>query len=104
MYRIAFKMQLFKNCEAEYRKRHNALWPELRDLLKDARVSNYSIFFDAATDCVFAVLQAADKQKLKNLSTHPLMQKWWDHLVDIMETNPDNSPVQVPLTEIFYLE
>ncbi len=103
MHRIAFKMQLFKGYEDEYKKRHYALWPEMQQLLKESGISDYSIFLDSTTNSLFGVLKAEDLKKLADLSSQPLMQCWWQYMRDIMETNPDASPVQVPLTEVFYL-
>jgi L-rhamnose mutarotase len=103
MTRVAFKMQLFKGFEDEYRKRHEILWPELEQLLKTTGISEYSIFLDKTTNSLFGVLKAADPKALDNLPAHPVMQKWWAYMKDIMESNPDNSPVSIPLTEVFYL-
>jgi len=103
MRRIAFKMQLFKGYEAEYKKRHDALWPELEALLKATGISEYSIFLDETTNSLFGVLKAADLAALDNLPASPVMQRWWQYMGDIMESNPDNSPVSVPLKEVFYL-
>jgi L-rhamnose mutarotase len=103
MHRIAFKMQLFPGYEEEYKKRHDELWPELKQLLKAAGISDYSIFLDTATNSLFGVMKAEDPAKLDNLPTTPVMQKWWKHMAHIMEANPDNSPVQTPLEEVFHL-
>lgn len=103
MPRIAFKMQLFAGCEAEYKKRHNELWPELKQLLKDNGISDYSIFLDEKTNILFGVLKAESEAALNDLPSNQIMQKWWKYMADIMETNTDNSPVQVPLKEVFYL-
>ena len=103
MKRIAFKMQLNKGAEAEYKKRHDGLWPELEELLKLTGISEYSIFLDGMTNSLFGVLKIDDSQLLDDLPQHPVMQKWWLHMKDIMESNPDNSPVSIPLKEVFYL-
>jgi len=103
MYRIAFKMQLFRGFEAEYKKRHDELWPELHALLKETGISEYSIFLDETTNSLFGVLKAEDPKALDNLPAHPVMQKWWAFMGDIMASNPDNSPVSVPLKEVFYM-
>jgi L-rhamnose mutarotase len=103
MQRIAFKMQLFTGFEEEYKKRHDELWPELKQLLKDAGVSDYSIFLDETTNNLFGVMKAADAAKLNDLPSTEIMKKWWKQNVDIMETNADNSPVQIPMKEVFYL-
>jgi L-rhamnose mutarotase len=104
MARIAFKMKLFKGFEEEYKKRHDELWPELEGLLKATGISEYSIFLDDATNSLFGVLKAQDLKALDNLPAHPVMQRWWKYMGDIMESNPDNSPVSVPLKEVFYLQ
>lgn len=103
MHRLAFKMQLLPGCEEEYKKRHDELWPELKKLLKEAGISNYSIFLDATANSLFGVLQTDNVQKVSGLRSHPVMVKWWDYMADIMETNPDNSPLEIPLTEVFHL-
>ena len=103
MQRIAFKMQLNKGAEAEYKKRHDELWPELMQLLKSTGISDYAIFLDESTNSLFGTLKIETAQLLDDLPAHPVMQKWWLHMKDIMESNPDNSPVSIPLKEVFYL-
>jgi len=103
MKRIAFKMQLHKGCEEEYRKRHDEIWPELKDLLKETGISEYSIFLDATTNSLFGVLQINDELSMNRLPENPVMKRWWDYMKDIMDTNPDHSPVSIPLQEVFYL-
>ncbi|HSC38897.1 MAG TPA: L-rhamnose mutarotase [Chitinophagaceae bacterium] len=103
MTRVAFKMQLHKGFEEEYKIRHNKLWPELEQLLKATGISEYSIFLDETTNSLFGVLKAANPKALDNLPAHPVMQRWWAYMKDIMDSNPDNSPVSIPLKEVFYL-
>jgi L-rhamnose mutarotase len=103
MQRHAVKMFLNAGCEAEYRKRHDAIWPELAALLIDAGVSNYSIHFDPETNILFAYLERRDDHRMDALPTHPVMRRWWDHMKDIMQTNPDGSPVAIALQEMFFL-
>ena len=104
MHRLAFKMKLFKGNEDEYKKRHEAIWPELKDLLKDTGVSDYSIFLDEQTNILFGVLKIENPLKLDELPHHPVMKKWWAYMKDIMESNIDDSPVSIPLKEVFYLQ
>ena len=104
MPRLAFKMKLNKGQEAEYKRRHDALWPELRDLLKETGISEYSIFLDEEMNYLFGVLKVEDAYAMDELPKHPVMKKWWAYMKDIMESNPDNSPVSVPLKEVFYLK
>ena len=103
MERVAFKMKLFKGYEAEYKKRHDTLWPELEQLLKQVGIRDYSIFLDEETNFLFGYLTIDNAGRLDELPGHPVMKKWWAHMKDIMETNEDNSPVNIPLKEVFYL-
>lgn len=104
MARKAFKMFLNKGAEAEYKTRHEETWPEIKDLLKDAGVSNYSIFLDEETNVLFGVLDCDDEIKFQDIPLQPVMQKWWDYMKDLMDTNEDNSPKSVDLQEVFYLK
>jgi len=103
MEHVAFKMKLFNGCEEEYKTRHDAIWPELKNLLKKTGIEDYSIFLDEETNILFGVLKVENALKLYELPRHPVMKKWWAYVKDLMETNPDNSPVSVPLKEVFYL-
>lgn len=103
MHRVAFKMKLFAGFEEEYKKRHDQLWPELQALLKETGIQDYSIFLDPTTNSLFGVLTIKDPSLLDSLPQHPVMQRWWQYMADIMETNADQSPVQVPLQEVFYM-
>lgn len=101
--RIAFRMKLYEGMELEYQKRHDTIWPELSSLLKETGVSEYSIFLDKATNYLFGILKLQEGKTMDNLPSHPVMQKWWAYMADIMETNDDNSPVSIPLQEVFYM-
>ena len=103
-HRLAFKMKLHKGKEAEYKKRHDELWPDLQLLLKETGVSDYSIFLEEASGNLFAVLKVQDPLLLDELPLHPVMQKWWAYMKDIMDSNSDNSPVSIPLQEVFHLD
>ena len=103
MNRIAFKMKLFSGFADEYKERHDEIWPGLVEILKAAGISDYSIFIDEETNSLFGVLKAEDIERMNHLSANPIMQQWWQFMSDIMETNTDNSPVSIPLKEVFYL-
>ncbi|MBN8686935.1 MAG: L-rhamnose mutarotase [Chitinophagales bacterium] len=103
MKRLAFKMKLYKGREEEYKKRHDEIWPELVSLLKETGISHYSIFLEEETGFLFGVLEIADPAMMDTLPAHPVMKKWWAYMKDIMESNPDNSPVSVPLKDVFYM-
>jgi len=96
-------MQLKPGFEAEYKKRHDEIWPELSQLLKEAGIAEYYIFLDEATLALFAFQKLGANDTTASLSALPIMKKWWDHMAGIMEVNADNSPVAVPCPEVFRL-
>jgi L-rhamnose mutarotase len=104
MKRLAFKMYLNEGQKEEYQKRHDELWPELHQLLKDSGVSEYSIFLDEETNTLFAFQKNNGADGSQDLGQTEIVQKWWAFMADIMKTNPDNSPVSVALEEVFYME
>ena len=104
MKRLAFKMYLNEGQKAEYKKRHNEIWPELKQLLKEAGVSEYSIFLDEETNILFAFQKVKGEGGSQDLGQTEIVQKWWAFMADIMKTKPDNSPVSVELEEVFYMD
>ena len=104
MTRNAFLMKLKPGQEDEYRRRHEAIWPELKRELRSAGISDYSIYLDRRTGTLFAHQHLADHHTLGDLPKLAIMRKWWDAMAELMETNPDGSPVVVPLDEVFQLD
>lgn len=104
MEQIGFRMNLNEGQAAEYRTRHDEIWPELVRLLKDAGISDYSIFLDEQAKALFAVLRRTPDHTMDQLPMEPVMQKWWSYMADIMESDSDScEPVVLPLERIFHL-
>lgn len=103
MRRLAFKMKLNKNQKEIYKERHDKIWPELTQLLKDCGVSEYSIFFDEETSVLFAFQKVSGVASSQDFSDNKIVKKWWDFMADVMEVNEDNSPVSTSLEEVFYM-
>lgn len=104
MQRLAFKMYLNEGQKEEYKRRHDEIWPELKQLLKDAGVSEYSIFLDEETNILFAFQKVSGDGGSQDLGKTEIVQKWWAYMKDVMKTNSDNSPASVELEEVFYME
>ena len=104
MEKIAFKMQLLPGHADEYKHRHDAIWPDLQRLLQEAGISDYSIFLDAGTNVLFAVLRCSDRRRMDALPQSELMQRWWRHMADIMVVRDDLAPVQQTLLPMFHMD
>ncbi|WP_226783067.1 L-rhamnose mutarotase [Oceaniglobus trochenteri] len=98
---LATRMRLHPGQQAEYTRRHDTLWPEMFAQLRDIGITDYRIFLDPETRYLFAVVTTTDPAALADLPARKIVQDWWAHMADIMETNPDNSPVSVPLEPVF---
>lgn len=103
MEQVAFTMQLRPGCADEYRRRHDALWPELAELLRAAGIRDYSIFLDAGSGKLFAVLRRSSAHGMDALPDHPVMQRWWTYMADLMETDPGHRPLSQELAPMFHL-
>ncbi|HEY1091882.1 MAG TPA: L-rhamnose mutarotase [Burkholderiaceae bacterium] len=101
---IAFKMQLKAGpgVVAEYKRRHDELWPDLASALSAAGIHDYSIFLDEDTLSLFAVLKHKPGYPIDDLPKQPVMRRWWDYMADLMEVEPDNKPKQWPLPSVFH--
>ncbi len=104
MRRNAFKMQLKPGFEAEYKKRHDEIWPELQFFLSESGIQDYSIFLDEESLTLFAVQKLSEDFDENKIPSHPIVKKWWAYMADLMETHPDNEPVAIPLREVFHMD
>ena len=104
MERNAFKMQLKRGFEHEYKKRHDEIWPELTQVHSDAGIFDYSIYFDEESLTLFAFQKLTDDNTADNLKNLEIVKTWWDHMTDLMETHPNNMPVFKPLREVFHMD
>ncbi len=102
--RQAFVIQLKKGCEAEYEARHNAIWPELKALLSESGVYDYSIYLEKSTGKLFAFQKVQGPGGSQSLGSNPIVRRWWAYMADLMETHEDKSPVSIPLKEVFHME
>jgi L-rhamnose mutarotase len=101
---IAFRMFLNLGMAAEYRERHDRIWPELSALLRTSGISDYSIFLDESTHVLFAVLKRSSDHAMDSLPQHPIMQRWWHYMADIMRTHADGSPIVETLPCVFHMD
>ena len=104
MIRKGFKMKLYPGMAEEYERRHNLLWPEMKEMIHAHGGHNYSIYLDEETNVLYGYIEIDDPELWAKSADTPINRKWWDFMADIMETNPDNSPVSVDLKSVFRLD
>jgi L-rhamnose mutarotase len=101
--RKAFVMSVFPEHAAEYRRRHNPIWPELEAVLKQHGVLSYSIFLHPQTSQLFAYVEFEDEQKWQAIAGTEVCRKWWAYMKEIMPSHPDNRPIASDLQEVFHI-
>lgn len=99
-----FKMKLYEGQEAEYERRHNLLWPEMKEMIHKYGGKNYTIFLDKETLTLFGYIELENEEKWNESANTEICKKWWEYMADIMETNPDNSPISKDLIKVFHLD
>lgn len=100
---IAFRMNLYDGFAEEYEKRHDEIFPDLASALKDSGVSDYSIWLDPQSNHLFGILTRTNDHTMDALPDTEIVKRWWAHMADVMETNSENVPTQIPLKRVFYL-
>lgn len=104
MKRHAFAMRLKPGMADEYRRRHDAIWPELVREHRDCGIHDYSIFFDAATDTLFAFCKLDDDGSFAGMPEDDVVKRWWKYNADLMYCHDDNRPVGRDLVEVFHMD
>jgi L-rhamnose mutarotase len=94
-------MHLKAGNEAIYKQRHDEIWPELLELMRRQGIRNYSIYRYGLT--LFAYLEREDSDPGSE-SPDPVQLRWWEMMEPYMACNPDGSPVQEPLEEMFHAD
>ena len=104
MIRKAFAMSVYPEQIGAYEKRHNPIWPELEQTLKEHGVSTYTIFLHPGTHQLFGYAEFENEEEWNSVARTDVCQRWWAYMKEIMPSNPDNSPVSIELREVFHIE
>ena len=98
-------MTLKPGRHVEYERRHNPIWPDLQDVLKNHGVHNYSIFLNRSNNRdLFAYAEVESEQLWQQIANTESCRRWWASMKDLMLTNEDESPITAPLDEVFHLD
>lgn len=106
MTRKAFVIQAKPGMAEEYQRRHNPIWPELQQVLKQHGVSNYSIFLRQETGELFGYLEVEDEERFNQIGESDVCRRWWRYMTEVLICDSDNSPKarEEMLSEVFHLE
>ena len=102
MSRVVFALRLPRENVAEYTARHDAMWPDLREAITAQGGHNFTIYAAPSMDCVFGVVDVESIPEWSAGASSELTRKWWRYMSEVMPTNPDYSPVEIPLSTVFH--
>lgn len=104
MERIGFLMGLRPGAEAEYRRRHADVWPELLAELRDAGARNYSIFLRGTE--LFGYLEVDDFKRFRShMANSSVNERWQAEMAGLIDPliDPDTG-FHRRLDEVFHLD
>jgi L-rhamnose mutarotase len=95
-------MRLKPGNEAIYKEKHDNIWPEMLEVMKASGIRNYSIYRHGLT--LFAYLEREGAPPPPDDPADPVILRWWEMMEPYMECNPDGSPRQEPVEEMFHAD
>jgi L-rhamnose mutarotase len=106
MIRKAFVIQARLGMAVEYQRRHNPIWPELEQALKQHGVSNYSIFLREDTGELFGYLEVEDEARFQKIAETEVCRRWWRYMTEVLVSESADSPKakEEMLKEVFHLD
>jgi L-rhamnose mutarotase len=104
MIRKTFIMFVDPKAHAEYERRHREIWPEVLTMLKEHGVHNYSISLDAETSILFGYAEIESEARWEAIGETEICRKWWNHMKDLMPSEPSGKRLSRDLHEVFYLQ
>ncbi|MFV0393181.1 MAG: L-rhamnose mutarotase [Coprobacillaceae bacterium] len=99
--KLATKMKLNEGMVEEYIRRHKKVFPDLEAEFIKAQVSDYTIWYDAETNHLFAYIVLEDIEVWNQIANTDACKKWWKYMAPLMKTNSDYSPVSSELKLVY---
>ena len=105
MERYAWKAKIKEGKKAEYKKRHDEIWQEMKDLLKSAGICNYSIWnvgdeLFGYYECEKGIEYCAKVQRESEV-----VKRWDEYMKDVLIMEPDKETgAQPKMEKVFELE
>ena len=105
MEKYAWSAKIVEGKEAEYIRRHDEIWQELKDLLKEAGIKNYTIWLTSTTLFGYYECEKGIEFAAKTQANSPIVDKWNEYMKDIliMEMDPETG-AQPQLKKVFELD
>ncbi len=107
MKRVGVTIGLKREALAEYKRIHVKIWPEIEKAIKEAGITNYSIFYREGQLFGYFEYTGPDDEyeaRMKKLAEAPRMREWWDITDNMQIPNADRNPWWSVMEEVFHLD
>lgn len=106
MKRKAFLIQSKPGLSGVYKKRHNPIWPKLKQELKEHGVRNYSIFLHENSEYLFGYFEVENEVLFEKLGESEIMQSWWRYMTEVLICESDQrlKAKEEILIEVFHVD
>ncbi|AWT59054.1 MAG: L-rhamnose mutarotase [Candidatus Moanabacter tarae] len=91
-------LKLRPNCYEEYKRRHDGLWPELADLMRENGINMVIYRFE---DFIFCYGTAPSDEMWERVNRHSISQRWNEYMKDVLETDKEGKLIVHRLNQAF---
>jgi L-rhamnose mutarotase len=99
---IAFALHLKTGAADEYRRRHDAIWPELVALQRASGILRYEIHLHEPTGLLFAHIERRTDHRMDDFSSSEIWRRWQAYMSELIEQR-DGIPVRDLLVRLWTL-
>lgn len=95
---IGLALKLRPGCYGEYKKRHDELWPELGDVMRENGIDMVIYRYE---DTLFIYGVAPSEEAWARMAAHPVTPRWNEYMAEVLETDESGALIRHTLPEAF---
>jgi L-rhamnose mutarotase len=104
MERFCFSFEIYAGKEAEYKKRHDEIWPELVEAIQDAGFKNYSLFRREQTIVAYVECHPDVATAFEKLGANEANARWGTWFKDVIVSLTDEAGQLISYDEVWHLD
>lgn len=102
MERVAWKGRIKPGCKEEYIRRHDAIWPEMTAVLKEAGIRNYTIFANGNELFGYYECEKGLSFAQRAQAGSSVVDRWNEYMRDVLELEMDPETGAQPALEAVF--
>ena len=104
MTRYCFTFEIRPGAEAEYKRRHDEIWPELVTVIEEAGVSNYSLFRRGTQVIAYCECEPDVATAFAKIGATDANRRWSEWFEDIIVALTDEDGNLFEAEEVWHLD